>query len=123
MIEVRDVRQNPKEYFRRWFSDDHFDLYVWFKPDDTIYGFELSYDKDSQEKALRWFSDRGLSHYRVEESSYLNRSAMLIPMNGRLEMDRTLALFQEVDDGLPQSFKNLVSDKIMEYGDLQKQSH
>ena len=118
MIEVRDVRQNPNEQFRRWFSDDNFDLIVWYMPDEIVYGFELSYDRDDQEKVLRWFSDRGLSHYSVDRAPYLNRAEMLVKMNGQSEMARVLSCFRTVDQSLPIELKTLVCEKIEEYGQL-----
>ena len=50
------------DYDRRWLSDDLFDLVIWYRPDDTIYGFQLCYGKPSWERALTWMSDRGFSH-------------------------------------------------------------
>ena len=52
------------DYDRRWLSDDFFDLVIWYRPDDTIYGFQLCYDKPSWERALTWMSDRGFLTWR-----------------------------------------------------------
>jgi hypothetical protein len=54
------------DYDRRWLSDDFFDLIVWYRPDDTIHGFQLCYDKPYWERALTWLSDRGFSHMEVD---------------------------------------------------------
>lgn len=44
MIEMRNVRQDSADYFRRWFFDHDFDLIVWYLPNGSIFGFQLCYD-------------------------------------------------------------------------------
>ncbi len=58
---MRDVRQVPNDYPRRWFYDDHLDLVAWYKPDGSLHGFQLSYDKTGHEKALTWFATVAIS--------------------------------------------------------------
>jgi hypothetical protein len=121
VIEIRHVRQNRNERFRRWFSDDNFDLVVWYKPDESIDGFELSYDKTGQEKAIRWLSERGISHYLVdsgEQSPLANRTPILLATNGKPEMGRVLASFLASKEGLPVKLAMLVQSKLREYGQL-----
>ncbi len=121
MIEVRDVRQDPGDYRRRWFTDDHFDLMVWYHADGTVHGFEFSYDKPGYEKALRWFDDRGLSLHAVdtgEQNPAYNRSPILTASNGRSEMKRVLEIFLKSVTGLPEGLSELVQRKLAEYGQL-----
>jgi hypothetical protein len=110
VIEIRDVRQNPNENFRRLFSDENFHLIVWYKPDETIDGFELSYDKTGREKAIRWLSDKGFSHYRVdsgEQSPLANRTPMLTATKDKPELERLLSRFEASDDRLPLPLRDL----------------
>lgn len=63
---------NPKQYsgegFRRWFTDDYFDLIVWYKNDrKTIDGFQLCYDKEHKERALTWRSSGSYVHTGVDD--------------------------------------------------------
>jgi hypothetical protein len=119
VIEVRDVRQVEGEARRRWFTDDDFDLMVWYHADDSVHGFELSYDKPGYEKALRWFDDAGLSHHAVdtgEQNPAYNRSPMLSQSEGRSEMKRVLAGFKKSTEGLPDGLSELVQTKLAEYG-------
>jgi hypothetical protein len=121
VIEMRDVRQDSQEYFRRWFFDDDFDLIAFFKPDGALAGFQLCYDKAGREKALMWFTGRGLSHNHVdsgEQSPWYNRSPMLAQVDGRAEMPRVLAEFWVAEEGLPAELKVLVVQKIEEYGQV-----
>ena len=65
--EIQDVRQNPGEPRRRWFSDPDLDLYVWIGEDGDIVQFQLCYDKGHDEQALTWRSDTGLSRHAVDD--------------------------------------------------------
>jgi len=119
MTEVRDVRQNPGEYFRRWFSDDSFDLFVWYMPGQTIHGFELSYSNDSGEKAIRLFADKGFSHYAVDSgdqhsSSFSSPILRAVPTD-KSEMACLLSAYQASNQALPLDLATLVQNKLREY--------
>ena len=123
VIEVRDVRQDPGEPRRRWFTDDNFDLMVWYHADGSVHGFELSYDKPGYEKALRWFDDKGIAHNAVdggEQNPAYNRSPILTASNGRGEMKRVLENFRGSVEGLPEGLSELVQSKMAEYGQLNR---
>ena len=116
---MRNVRQDSSDYVRRWFFDDHFDLIAFYNPDGTIHGFQLCYDKPDDEKALTWYSDRGLSHHAVdtgEQTPWVNRSPMFAMTDGRARMPQLLAAFSEADAGVPDQLASLVVEKIGEYG-------
>ena len=53
MLSEVATRQSTREPRRRWFSDDDFDLVVWFSDSGVIVGFELCYDRSRVERA-RW---------------------------------------------------------------------
>ena len=57
----------PGEPRRRWFTDETFDLIVWFAADGTISTFQLCYDRRHNERALTWTKDDGLSHHRIDD--------------------------------------------------------
>ena len=115
VIERQHVRQNPGEEFRRCFTDDNFDLVVWYGPDDAVVGFELCYDRAKDEKAVRWLGGEGLSHFRVDTGEQLapgNRSAMLVDRDGEFEADRVIACFEAAADGLPVEVAAVVKSKL-----------
>ncbi len=66
LTERTDVRQNPGESHRRWFSDDYFDLIVWFNESDDIILFQLGYDPDGVDGLFEWRRASGLSHVTVD---------------------------------------------------------
>ena len=116
---MRDVRQDSSDYVRRWFFDENFDLIAWYAHDGTLSGFQLCYDKAAREKALTWFSNRGLSHHLVDpgdQCPWVNRSPMLVASDGRTGMTQLLASFVVSDGHLPSELSRLVGQKIKEYG-------
>jgi hypothetical protein len=82
--EIEKTRQIAGEPRRRWFSDEVFDLIVWYAdvaeapsetgrspsaaaPDPTgIVGFQLCYRDWPEEKALTWLKGEGFSHNRID---------------------------------------------------------
>ncbi len=64
--EVKHCRQVHGEPRRRWFTNESLDLIVWYNPDNTVYGFQLCYDKGKGERALTWVEGRGYTHRRVD---------------------------------------------------------
>ena len=64
--EILNTRQIPGDLPRRWFTDEDMDLVVWFDQ-DTIAGFQLSYDKLRSERALTWKRCSGFRHESVDD--------------------------------------------------------
>jgi len=124
LIEEQHASQVPNDYFRRWFKDENLDLIVWYKTDGAIYGFQICYDRADNEKALRWLSDRGFSHYGVdsgEESPLSNRTPLFVTMEGCFETAQVLSRFRSSDERLPRQLRALVRRKLREYGRLHRQ--
>ena len=65
--EYLQVRQIEGESKRRWFSDDYFDLIVWFDEQDEITGFQLCYDIHHVQRAVTWQKDSGFSHHKIDD--------------------------------------------------------
>jgi hypothetical protein len=68
--EVQGARQVRGEGFRRWYTDQYFDLIVWYEGADAagpIAGFQLCYDKNSRERALTWRKGTGFTHEKVDD--------------------------------------------------------
>lgn len=94
--EIPNIRQNPGEPLRRWFSGLGVDLLVWYEHRDVI-GFQLCYRSGPEEHALTWFADRGLSHSRVDDGESVPgryKMAPLLVRNGLVDTQRVLRLFQ-----------------------------
>ena len=112
----------PKEpvrgdYDRRWLSDDFFDLIIWYRPDETIYGFQLCYDKPHWERALTWMCDKGFSHTEVKSEDQVsppNQTPILVP-DGSFPADTVVHEFARRSSALPVEVRHLVTDKISEF--------
>lgn len=63
--EINNVKQKSRSQFRRWFTDNDMDLFVWFSKQAPV-GFQLSYNKQTDEKALCWESEKGFQHFSVD---------------------------------------------------------
>jgi hypothetical protein len=60
------IRAVPGDFPRKWMFDDYFDLYLWYQPDGTVFGFQLCYDKDRDQRALTWDRAGKFQHNRVD---------------------------------------------------------
>ena len=63
--EISNIKQHSQRQIKRWFADNDMDLFVWFSAQAPI-GFQLSYNKQSNEKAICWESGKGFQHYSVD---------------------------------------------------------
>ncbi|MDQ7778101.1 MAG: hypothetical protein RDV41_00120 [Planctomycetota bacterium] len=117
LAEVTKVRQIPGEPERRWFSDDLYDLFVWFSKEGTIVGFQLCYDKGHKEKALTWTSDRGFSHLKVDSGDvgWSRMTPILVP-DGVFDTGRVLAEFKRVSRNIEAGIADFVIARLGEYG-------
>ena len=105
------------DYDRRWLNDDFFDLIIWYRPDDAIYGFQLCYDKPYWERALTWMSDRGFTHMQVDSGEQVyppNQTPILVP-DGSFPADKVLHEFTRRGNALPLEVRQLITDKISEF--------
>jgi hypothetical protein len=69
--EIRNIKQLPGQGARRWFNDEHLDLFVWYDAGGRIIGFQLCFDKDRPvERALTFTEKEGytLDQVAVEAS-------------------------------------------------------
>ena len=116
--EVCDVRQIPGEPRRRWFSDDDFDLIVWFAEDDTITGFQLCYRSGQESKALTWHRGKGFLHCSIDEGeadfAYFKQSPILVP-DGVFDKDPVHASLRQATKDIPPGLAQFVLRKIAEY--------
>jgi len=99
------VRQEPPAY-RRLFSSNGFDLYIWYDETRTVItGFQILYLEENGQKVFTWDSKKGYDHMGVDDwdSSRFNKTPLLvadgIPNYGSLyeNMKRELTAF---DDGI-----------------------
>jgi hypothetical protein len=53
LSEYKEVRQRDSEGYRRWFSDQYFDVIIWYdREGGSMTGFQVCYDKGGSERAF-----------------------------------------------------------------------
>ncbi len=116
--EVRKVRQVDGEPRRRWFTDDFFDLIVWSLPGDDIVGFQLTYDKFRQERALTWRQDEGFVHDGVDDGEdrpgKLKATPILVA-DGAFDATGIAERFSQESGDLPADLVAFILDKLRAY--------
>ncbi len=116
MHEIRKVRQNKGEPFRRWFFSNDLDLVVWYK-DNTIYGFQLCYDVQGNQRALTWFIDKGFTHNKVDEGDTVPgkpKTAILLP-DGIFDNVKIANQFEKASIRIDANVREIVYNILMEY--------
>jgi hypothetical protein len=88
LTEIKHVRQIANEGCRRWFTDESFDLIVWFM-NEKIQGFQLCYDSGKEERAITWRLSLGYSHEGIDDGERLFRNKMtpVLVANGTFDKD------------------------------------
>jgi hypothetical protein len=95
--EISIARRTEGPYQKRWYEDEHGDLFVWLDCDDRVARFQLAYDKPGVERVVEWRRGRGFSHMRVDDSragAYHPGSPLLRP-EGELPARRVASDFQK----------------------------
>ncbi len=81
MLEELASKQDNPEEARRWWSDDYFDIILWFT-NAEINSFQICYDKNKNEYALLWNENKGFEYTKVDsgEAPYkMNKTPILLP--------------------------------------------
>jgi len=116
LVEKKDVRQVPGEGTRRWFSDDYFDLIVWYEQDRVV-GFQLCYDKAGRERALTWHRPRRYLHTRVDdgETPFAFKMSPVLAQDGEFEAERVAEKFRLASGAVEPGIARLVLDALAAY--------
>lgn len=115
--EVDRVRQRPGEPRRRWFTDATFDLIVWQDRDGAVQGFQLTYDKPSNEHALSWQRDRGFEHNRIDDGEVepgRHKASPILVADGVFAREAVAASFARASAGIDPHIAAFVREKIRE---------
>lgn len=113
--EIHDVRQVPGEPRRRWFSDEDFDLIVWLDPQDRLIGFQLCYDKETEQKALMWLEDDGYRHSRIDDGDNPGKmkASPVLEADGHFDREGIGRRFRKNQGDVPEALADRVFRSIM----------
>jgi hypothetical protein len=113
-MKTRQIEGEPR---RIWFTDDKFDLYVWYEPDGALFGFQLCYDKEGTERAVTWLRSGVLRHTRVDSGDHhpLGNASPILTATCPIEPAAIRREFLERAGGLPAEVRDLVLGKLAEF--------
>jgi hypothetical protein len=117
LTEIQNVRQIPGEGFRRWFSDNYFDLIVWYDDERKLVGFQLCYDKVGRERALTWTREHGFQHNRIDSGEIAGHIKMspVIVADGDFGSERVAELFNKESARIDQAVSRFVYSAVKRY--------
>jgi hypothetical protein len=117
LSEIRDARQIRGEGFRRWFTDDYFDLIVWYDDEKALTGFQLCYDKQNRERALTWTREHGFQHNRIDAGEIPGHAKMtpVIVADGEFAAAPVATLFKRASASIDADIAQLVHETILRY--------
>ena len=120
LTEILDVKQNLKDNYRRWFTDDFFDLIVWYKngPKSVKIGFQLCYNKNTpQEKSLTWRKNQGYMHNAVDQGENVgqNKATPILILDGAFNKNNISECFTKMAGNIDQEIFKYVFKKIKLY--------
>jgi hypothetical protein len=118
LTEYKKVRQIKGEPKRRWFSDEYFDLIVWFLTGNEIMGFQLCYGKPGDQRAITWKWPDTYFHQRIDDGE--NRpgkpkaTPILVP-DGRFDYEVIAEKFQKESANIDPEISKFVFDTLSQY--------
>jgi hypothetical protein len=117
LSEIRNVRQVDGEGFRRWFTDEYFDLIVWFDDTRRLVGFQLCYDKLVHERALTWTLEHGFQHNCIDSGEVPGHSKMtpIIIADGAFDSNPVSERFRQSSANIDRAIASFVLDTISAY--------
>ena len=115
--EINNVKDKPQGKFRRWFADNDMDLFVWFSKQAPV-GFQLSYNKQSDEKAICWEIENGFQHYSVDSGEVEPIKYKMSPLYSSDDDFDTYAIarvFLHHSENIDATLADFIYAQILEY--------
>lgn len=116
--EAKNVRQIEGEPRRRWFDDEYFDLIVWFDKDDSIWGFQLCYDREYKPRALTWTKAYGYKHTGIDNGEHIwgtSKNAPVLVEDGLFDSGAIGKKFAAAAAELPPQINLFVTKKVSDF--------
>ena len=117
LVEIRNARQVAGEDFRRWFTDEYFDLIVWYDDRKALVGFQLCYDKDGRERAVTWTRKHGFQHNRIDTGEVTGHAKMtpIVVADGAFSRDPVADRFRSESAGIERGLAAFVYETLKKY--------
>jgi hypothetical protein len=112
--EIRNVKEIPGQGARRWFNDEHLDLFVWYDARGRIIGFQICFDKNTRtERALTFTEEAGYALDQVAaEASVCDMGSPVLMRGGELPCHGLIAQLGERGETLERSLYKYLKEKL-----------
>jgi hypothetical protein len=115
MMEFDNLSQQEGGY-RRLFTDEDFELYVWYEREGGPFkGFQLVYDRQTDPHALTWLEDEGFGHNAIDDgelSSYTQKATPVLMPDGLFDKERVAPRFERASEGIDGLARSYVLSKL-----------
>ena len=120
LYEIQNPKQFENEGFRRWFTDDSFDLIVWYTDDQLLEGFQLCYDKGAREKCLSWRKSGTYTHTGVDDGEVYGQNKMspILVADGVFDKWTVAKAFKAAGKEIDPKVSAFVYRKLIEFGGI-----
>ncbi len=117
LVEISGTRQIAGEGFRRWFTDEYFDLIVWYDDSRALLGFQLCYDKEGRERALTWTHAHGFQHSRIDAGEIAGHAKMspIVVADGAFGHDAVAERFHAESGRMDGGIAEFVYETLKKY--------
>lgn len=117
--EIKNIKQYDEEPQRRWFFDPSMDLLIWSDEAENIVGFQLTYDRPSNPKALTWWQESGYVHNRVDDGECLDtvihKGTTILLSDDVFDIQKVARLFEKESGDIDSNVSDFVFEKITNY--------
>ena len=117
LYEIKEVKQQPGEPVKRWFTDEYYDLFVWHDDREQISSFQLTYDKGHEERAVTWTRKGGFQHTGVdagEDSPVESRTPILVA-DGAFDSPAEAERFRRESAEMDPQVSRFVYSRLLRY--------
>lgn len=117
LYEIKNVKQESNDQYRRWFEDDYFDLIVWYNSSKEITGFQLCYDRFNDEHAITWIKNTGFYHNKIDDGpiEYHTMYTPVLVADGIFPKLKILSMFEERSNNIDENIAHLIIEKLNNY--------
>ncbi len=116
--EIKNAKKYDNGVRIKWFSNQYFDLIVWFDDNDNIISFQLTYDKFQNPHAITWKHSRGFLHEKVdagEAGGRRKKTPILLP-DGYFPHHEIAEKFKIESSDIDSVINDFVHNKLSNFG-------
>jgi hypothetical protein len=106
------------DLLKRWFSDEFFDLFVWYDDKHVIVSFQLCYNKPRDEHSLTWRIPSSYYHQRVDDGEShpgKNKSTPILLPDGAVDSRALSTRFKMESEHIDKEVSSFVEGKLEEF--------